>query len=164
MADERDFAELDFPQVLGEFTSGGVVIFDRFPDRDDDQVAFRTLLQLDGDVLLSIHAEALARADFAELLDNHQKHVCKVLDAKAQRLRRLANNFGIAFGLVGLGAGVSFGGVASYLQSISLEWVIAASGSVGGVLWAARRTLGDFWLRAVLRRWAFARARLRPDV
>ena len=153
----------DFAELLNDLTSGGVVIVDRFPDRDDEQVAFRTLLQLDGDVILSIHAEALARPDFRALLDGHQQHVCRVLDAKGQRLRTLANGFGVAVGVVGLGAGVSFGGLATELQSISVEWAIAAAGSVGGVLlWALRRSLGDVGLRVLLRRWAFARLRPPP--
>lgn len=175
MAGERDFASLDVPRLLGEFTSGGIVIVDRFPDRDDDQVAFRTLLQLDGDVLMSIHKDALVRPDFGALLDKHQSHVCEVLDAKGQRLRVLANGFGIVFGVIGLGgAGASFGGLVVGLQTISLGWAIAATGSVGGVLlWALRRAIGDVLLRILLRRWAFARvqpaavtwakARARPD-
>lgn len=157
--------EPDFRQLLGELTTGGVVIVDRFPDRDDEQVAFRTLLQLDGDVLLTIHADALARPDFADLLAQHQAHVCKVLDAKGLRLRRLSTGFGVAVGVLGLGlgAGASVGGLAADLQSLSVEWAIAAASSVGGVLlWAWRRALGDVGLRLLLRRWAFARLRRPP--
>jgi hypothetical protein len=156
MTGERPIAEL-----LNEFTAGGIVIVDRFPDRQDDQVAFRTLLQLDGDVLCSIHAEALGRPDFAQLLEQHQAHVCKVLDAKRQRLRVLTTSFGVAIGM--LGAGISFSGLAADLQAISVGWAIAATGSVGGVLlWALRRALGDVGLRILLRRWAFARLRPPP--
>jgi hypothetical protein len=163
MTSERLHAKPDFRQLLGELTTGGVVIVDRFPGRDDEQVAFRTLLQLDGDVLLAIHADALARPDFAELLAQHQAHVCKVLDAKGQRLKRLSTGFGVAVGVLGLGAGASFGGLAADLQSLSVEWAIAAASSVGGVLlWAWRRALGEVGLRLLLRRWAFARLRRLP--
>lgn len=163
---ERAFAEFDFRQLLGDFTTGGLVIVDRFPDRDDDQVAFRTLLQLDGDVIFSIHADAVVRSDFAELLGNHQRHVRAVLEAKGKRLRLLASGFGYALGFVGItgvGAGVGLGDLTSFLQSLTVEWAIAASGSVGGVLLVARRrNLGDAVLSVLLRWWGFARDRLRP--
>lgn len=150
-------ADRDFRQLLAELSAGGLLIVDRFPDRADEQVAFRTLLQLDGDVVLSIHADALNRPDFAELLAEHQRHVAAVLDSKRKRLRTLASSFGIGAGLFScvLGTGLGYGGFVIELQSLSLEWAIAAVGTVGGVLVVAvRRTLGELTLRFFLRRWS----------
>jgi hypothetical protein len=147
-----------FAARFAELVSGGLVIVDGFPDRSDDQVAFRTLIQLDGDVTFSVHAEALAREDFAELLAGHHRHVCEILDQKRSRLTRLGNLFvggSVAAGLVGgHQAGSGLQGAGMLLLQIPDTLVLYAIASVGGLLFYA---FADIGLRAVLRRLAFGR-------
>jgi hypothetical protein len=156
MAVQHDFADL-----MGDFMTGGVVIVDYFPAPDDAVISFRTLIQPDGDVCLSIHPKALEREDFEQLLGGHQQHLREVLESKRKRLRRLANVAGIAFGTIGgvsgLGATLQFD-LMTAVQGIPPEVMLWAAWFVGGVLFGGMR---DTVLRVLLRYWAYGRVRLR---
>lgn len=150
---------------LAELAGGGILIVDGFPDRQDDQVAFRTLIQLDGDVSLTIHAEALARADFAELLAGHHDHVREILEQKRAWLARVSNLFVVGSVVTGFfgghQAGSGFAGLELLILTIPDVVMPYAAGIVGSVLLYA---FADVGLRAVLRKLAFGRPGLRDRV
>lgn len=154
----------EFSELLAELAAGGLLIVDPFPDavgQGEEQIAFRTLVQLDGDVCLSIHAGVVARSDFAELFAAHSRHVREVLEYKGARLRRLANifsRFGLVLGaLGGGGAGMQTGDITLLVLHIPATVMPYAAASLGAaVFWM----LADAGLRLLLRRWAFGRVAL----
>ncbi len=138
---------------LGELLSGGLLIVDGFPGRDDGQLAFRTLIQPDGDVSVTIHSEALARDDFAELFDAHLRHVRATLERSAARGRRLATlvtGLGLGAGLAGGGgAGTQLAKLALLLPMIPPTLLPYLSASIGA---ASAWLIVSLVLRSVLRR------------
>jgi hypothetical protein len=139
-------------ELIREFLSGGVVVVDRLPG--SEEIGFRTLVQPDGDVCLSINrlAFALAPEEFHAQLADHQRHVTAVLTGLRARLRRLMSGFGVGFGIVGgaSGMGMSVQLDLASLAQITPEVMVGATGLVGAVLFAAMRA----WvLRWALRRW-----------
>ncbi|MFO7566789.1 MAG: hypothetical protein R6X02_29370 [Enhygromyxa sp.] len=148
-------------ELLEEFLTGGIVVVDRLPDREE--IGFRTLIQPDGDVCLSINRLALALppAEFREQLSRHHRHVQEALVAIEARIRRLSQAAGVVFGLVGgaggLGAGLQFD-LVSLAHSVPPELMLSAAWLVGAVLLGALR--GSV-LRWGVRRWVLERAPLR---
>jgi hypothetical protein len=149
----------EWVSVLGELASGGMVVVDRFEDDQPDdhsgeeQIAFRTLVQLDGDMCLSIHAEALARPDFGEALARHTEHVRAVLGDELDRLRSFAATAiwrGRVLGIVvGAGSGNWLGKLEVLLLDVSVAVVMTATAVVGAVLFGA---IGRAGVRMLLRR------------
>ncbi|PRQ05297.1 hypothetical protein ENSA5_04160 [Enhygromyxa salina] len=75
-------------ELLVDLIEGGVVITEPPSPVEGEQVAFRTLIQLDGDICMSIHAEALADPDFAATCARHIAHVREELARHTRALRR----------------------------------------------------------------------------
>jgi len=156
-------------ELLRELATGGILIVDRFADAgeaaDDPnaEVAFRTLVQFDGDVCVSIHARALARSDFAAALASHQDHVRVAMLDRQARLRGVANRLirrGRALGfVVGLGSGSWVGDLELLVVSVSTEVMAVAAASTGAVLFGAIAQVG---VRAALDWRGLNRDRLRP--
>jgi hypothetical protein len=97
---------------LGDLECHSVVISDAFGGGEaaqaNEQIAFRTVVQLDGEVLTSIHARALADPDFAGAHARHLARVEEVLRAHVRQLERLAT--AATWGLAALTGGVMYGG------------------------------------------------------
>lgn len=135
-------------ELIREFMSGGIVIVDRLPDREE--IGFRTFVQPDGDVCLSIHPLALGLPpeQFREQLAEHHRHVTEILAGIRARLRWLATTVGVAFGIMGgaggLGAGIGFD-LTSLVQAIPPEVMLWAAWFVGGVLFGALRGSALRW-------------------
>lgn len=155
--------------LLRELATGGILVVDGFDDASaeqgaSEQVAFRTLVQLDGDVCLSIHARALAGADFIAAFARHSAHVQAVMLAKHTRLRAFTDRLirrGRAFGfVVGLGSGTWVGEVKLLVLSVSTEVMAVAAASTGALLFGAIVSAG---VQAALRSRWLHRDRLRPD-
>lgn len=150
---------------LGDLECRSVVVSEGFDGGEasgpDEQLAFRTVIQLDGEILSSIHARALADPDFAGAHARHLARVGQILRAHIRQLERLAR--AATWGLAGLAGAVVYGSGACFelaeavvdaayaeLLTLGVSLVVAALASVMG--------------RALLRRWLprlAARERLR---
>jgi len=120
-------------------------------DSDDaTQVAFRTLIQLDGDICLSIHAQALKSPDFAVAYARHIARVDKVLGRRMTTLRRSLKGVGWATGLLGGGLVLASGGeLAEALLPTAYADITVAGVAAALALLMSR--LGRFFARQLLR-------------
>ncbi len=68
----------------------GTLVVEAPPEAEEaDDVLIRTVVQIDGDVLVMLHPEVLTRPDFPELLSAHQHRVREAMIEARQRLARL---------------------------------------------------------------------------
>ncbi len=110
---------------LRELANGGVVLtyplaaLPGIDHEDDAQVAFRTLVQLDGDICLSVHARALASPGFEAAYTLHRSRVHKALQRRAIKVRRSVRGIGWAAGLLGGGLTLTSGTGAELVDRIA---------------------------------------------
>ena len=152
---------LDGLHELLEFVREGLTVTDTL-DPDDEHVAFRTLVQPNGDVCTMIDPRALSRPDFAALHRAHLEHVERSLLRHTESLRRWsrladAARPGLALGVVAScwGSGLLDALLLGDLQA--LVQVLGISG-VGVLLWPITRSL--LHGRLLARQQGAARARL----
>jgi hypothetical protein len=136
-------AEIEQLRELGHLIEDGLLVVDVLREGDREP-SFRTLVQFDGDVLLSIAAAALTDPDFADAHTRHLEHVERQLRAHTEglgrRIRRLSvlmsGSGGAAFGFGTYGSGLT-------LQLVDGTWAVYASGAgslvVGVVAWPLGR-------------------------
>ena len=145
---------------LRELAGGGVVLSEplvglRGVESDDPtQVAFRTLIQLDGDICLSIHALALKSPDFAAAHARHLARVDDLLGRRTTKLHRSLKGISWATGLLGGGLVLASGSGAGGELAVAL--LPAAYADVGITFVAAAvallmSRLGRSFARQLLR-------------
>ena len=119
---------------------------------DGAQVAFRTLIQLDGDICLSIHAQALQSPDFAAAYARHNARVHDVLARRKAALRRSIRGASWITGLLGGGLVLASGSGEQLAQTL-LPAAYADLGSAGVALAGGLLTsrLGRLFARQLLR-------------
>lgn len=81
------FAALDRLCELAEFRDQGLTVVDTF-EGDEQRVAFRTVVQLGGELLVLVDPELLEHPRFGELHQAHAEHVRARLSEVVTRLRR----------------------------------------------------------------------------
>jgi hypothetical protein len=137
--------EIEHLRELVDLLEDGLLVVD--PLREGDpQPAFRTLVQIDGDVMSSIAAAALSDPEFARAHKRHIEHVGQQLQAHTSRLQlRIRRLSALMSG--GGAAVVGFGSYGSGLtmQLVGGSWEILLSGAggvfVGVVAWPLGRTV-----------------------
>ncbi len=145
-------------EFLRELAGGGVLLTEpltglRGAESDDgDQVAFRTLIQLDGDICLSIHPQALKSPDFAAAYARHNARVHDVLARRKATLRRSIRGASWISGLLGGGLVLASGSgeelTQMLLPSAYADLGSAAVALAGGLLTSR---LGRLLTRQLLR-------------
>jgi hypothetical protein len=135
--------EIEQLRELVDLLEDGLLVVD--PLREGDpQPAFRTLIQLDGDVLSSIAASALTDPQFAKAHARHVERVGQVLRMHTERLRRRVRRVSAAMS----GGGAAVFGLGSYGSGLTLQlvdgaWELLVSGAgglvVGTILWPLGR-------------------------
>jgi hypothetical protein len=136
--------ELEKLRELVDLLEDGLLVVDGLRE-GDSQPVFRTLLQLDGDVMSSIAATAFSDPEFGSAHRRHIEHVGRELRAHTDRIRRRAR--GLSFLVSGSGAAlVGYGSYSSgmmlQLMDASLAMLVSSVGSVlvGVVVWPLGRT------------------------
>ncbi len=153
-------AEPRLRDFLRELANGGVVLTSPLAalpgidaDGDGAQVAFRTLVQLDGDICLSVHAKALASPGFEAAYARHRARVHGVLRRRALTVRRSVRGVGWAAGL--LGGGLTLGSLLASERGAQLghRFAAAAYADLIALTLATGVGLMMSWIgRAVVRR------------
>lgn len=136
--------EIEQLRELADLLEDGLLVVD--PLREGGQPAFRTLVQLDGDVLSSIAAAALTDPEFADAHARHLEHVGQHIRSHAARLRRQIRRLSALVsggGAVVVGFGAHGSGLA--LQLVDGIWGVLLSGAggllVAVVIWPLGRKL-----------------------
>jgi hypothetical protein len=137
--------ELQPVRELVELYENGLLVVDVLRE-GDAQPAFRTVVQIDGDVLSIIGAGAVKDPNFAEAYARHIEHVGARLRALTDRPRRWARRFsavvsGVWTGLVAVGMRGS--GTATQIVGEAWDEVYSAACGflVGVVVWPLGRRL-----------------------
>jgi hypothetical protein len=142
--------EIEQLRELVDLLEDGLLVVD--PLRDGDpQPAFRTLVQLDGDVMSSIAAWALSDPEFAQAHARHIEHLGQLLRAHTERLRRRARWVSMAMS----SSGATVAGVGSYSSGLSLQladasWELMVSGAGGFIAGVAIWPLGRMVLHGLI--------------
>jgi hypothetical protein len=142
--------EIEQLRELVDLLEDGLLVVD--PLREGDpQPVFRTLVQLDGDVMTSIAASALSDPDFAKAQARHVEHVGQRLRRHIERLRRRTRWVSMMMS----SGGATVAGFGSYSSGLSLQlvdasWALFVSGAGGFVAAVAIWPLGRMVLRGVI--------------
>lgn len=150
-------------QLLRELAVDGLLVADTL----DGEVAFRTLIQVDGDVCCSIRRDALTAANFRAAHDAHLEHVEREVGEIIGRFERWATRKGR---LIGILVGLASTGVSGLwlldgrsLDALSLLELAEAAGlglgvgaGVGVVLTGAARRVIKHLTRKLTRKLARA--------
>jgi len=145
---------------------GGFVFADPLPG-PRPSFAFVTLVQLDGDVCLSINARALTLPDLDARLANHLARVHATLHARLARTRALIRHGGLALGMT-LGLGLALYETLAEPDALSpwTQWFIEILGEQAAmqlsVAVAGALALLMSSLTRVAIRWALRRAHKLP--
>lgn len=146
-------------ELLGDLGTGGLLITDSLVSdehggsREDMPVAFRTLVQLDGDICTTIRASALDDPEFAAAHARHLAHVDRALRQRTRTLQRWTTRPTRLFGLLGLGLGCGADWqlqLAVQLIDGALSWAVTAGAGVLGAVVASM--LGRLLVGRLIRR------------
>jgi hypothetical protein len=158
-ADRRWFIrELEPLRQLAELHEEGLLIVDVLHE-GDAAPSFRTLVQIDGDVMSSIAAAALADPDFAAAHARHLQHIGERLRTPTDRLRRWGvwvSMLASSTGAVVFGVGVHVLGIVTQTASSSWhELVVFVSSALGGIVgWPLGRRLLWWGVGRLIRKYA----------
>jgi hypothetical protein len=148
----RKFVEIELEQLreLVDMLEDGLLVVDGLRE-GDSQPAFRTLVQLDGDVMSSISAAALSDPEFASAHMRHVANVGQQLRAHTVRLRRQARWVSAFVS----GGGACLVGFGSYGSGLTLEfvdgmWEMILSGAGGLFVGVVAWPLGGKVLQGVI--------------
>jgi hypothetical protein len=142
--------EIEQLRELIDLFEDGLLIVD--PLREGDPLpAFRTLVQLDGDVMSSIAASALNDPEFGKAHARHVERVSQLLRAHTERLRRRVRRLSAAMS----GGGATVVGYGSYSSGLTLQfvdgmWGLMLSGAGGLVVGTIMWPLGRWVLQALI--------------
>jgi hypothetical protein len=135
-------SEIEHLRQLVDLLEDGLLVVDVLRE-GDSQPAFRTLVQLDGDVLTSISPAALDDPDFTRAHERHLLHVGQQLRAHTDRFRVRIRRLSIVLS----GGGGAVAGFGSYSSGLSLQfvdgmWAMFVSGAGGVVVAVVAWPLG----------------------